>query len=322
MPNAWGTICHMAMALFVSFSLTSCNPEATGLIFNAYHDVASKYNYYYLAKERTNELEVSMWEKHVDDYNKPLRIYPKYDSTTAKGYKTQCDDIIKKASRPIQWHKPSKWVDDCYILIGKSRFYVYELKNALETFKYVNSKSNSSLERQQALTMLVHVYLEMGEMKSAEAVVDYLKKEKIHEKAKPDLYLTMAHYYYVLDQPDRTLAFLKEAIKRMDMWHYRKDYRSRILFIIGQLSQQAGNDSIAFQSYKKCLSYLPVYDMQFNCQLNMAQTAELSDPKVLKKLYKTFKKMLAEGKNADFKDKIYYELGRFELKQNKIPSAI
>jgi len=306
----------------LSFLLSSCNPEATGLIMNAYHDVASKYNYYYLAKERTKELEVSMWEKNVDDYNKVLRVYPAYDSTTAKGYKTKCDDIIKKASRPIQWHKPSKWVDNCYVLIGKSRFYVYELKNALETFKYVNSKSNSAFERQEALTMLIHVYMEMGEMNSAEAVVDFLKKEKIHEKAKPELYLTMAHYYMKLDQMDKTLAFLKEAKKRMDIWNYRKDYRSRILFIIGQLSQQAGEDSVAFANYKKCLSLLPPYEMQFNCQLNMAQTAELSDPKVVKKLYKTFSKMLAEGKNADYKDKIYYELGRFDLKQNKIPEAI
>lgn len=316
------TIANSLVLTILSLSLSSCNPEATGLIMNAYHDVSSKYNYYFLAKERTKELEVSMWEKNADDYNKVLKVYPKYDSTTAKGYKTQCDDIIKKASRPIQWHKPSKWVDNCYVLIGKSRFYVYELKNALETFKYVNSKSNSAFERQEALTMLIHVYMEMGEMNSAEAVVDFLKKEKIHEKAKPELYLTMAHYYMKLDQTDKTLAFLKEANKRMNIWNYRKDYRSRIKFIIAQLSQQFGEDSMAYANYKKCLELLPPYEMQFNCQLNMAQTAELTDPKVVKKLYKTFKKMLAEGKNADFKDKIYYELGRFDLKQNKIPDAI
>jgi hypothetical protein len=305
-----------------ALSLSSCNPEATGLVVNAYHDVTSKYNYYYLALEKTKELEVSMWDKNVDDYNKVLRIYPKYDSTTAKGFKTQCDAIIKKASHPIQWHKPSVWVDNCYVLIGKSRFYAYELKNALETFKYVNTKSNSTYERQEALTMLIHTYMEMGEMQSAEAVVDFLKKEKINEKIKPELFLTMAHYYAKLDEPNKTLAFLKEANKRMNIWNYRKDYRSRIKFIIGQLSQQAGDDSTAYISYEKCLKLLPPYEMQFNCQLNMAQTAELSDKRVLKKLYKTFEKMLAEAKNEEFKDKIYYELGRFDLKQNKITSAI
>jgi tetratricopeptide (TPR) repeat protein len=54
----------------------------------------------------------------------------------------------------------------------------------------------------------------------------------------------------------------------------------------------------------------------------MAQVARLDDEKSSKMLRKQFLKMLADAKNQEFKDKIYYELGEFEKKQNNLNEAI
>ena len=86
-------------------------------------------------------------QSQSDDYNKILRLYPSIDSTLAKGYDKEIQEAIKMASLAIQRHPNSKWVDDCYILVGKARLYSLDWGNAIQTFKFVNTKSKDP-ERQ------------------------------------------------------------------------------------------------------------------------------------------------------------------------------
>ncbi len=54
----------------------------------------------------------------------------------------------------------------------------------------------------------------------------------------------------------------------------------------------------------------------------MAQVARLDDSRDIKTIRKQFNRLLTDAKNAEFKDKIYYELGEFERKQNHLNEAI
>jgi hypothetical protein len=50
----------------------------------------------------------------------------------------------------------------------------------------------------------------------------------------------------------------------------------------------------------------------------MAQVARLDDKRDIKQLRHQFEKMLADTKNTEFRDKIYYELGEFDRKQGNL----
>jgi tetratricopeptide (TPR) repeat protein len=66
----------------------------------------------------------------------------------------------------------------------------------------------------------------------------------------------------------------------------------------------------------------PEYEVDFYARLYMAQVAEISKSRSIANARKSFKKLLKDSKNRPFKDKIYYEMGMFERKQDNINEAI
>ncbi len=86
--------------------------------------------------------------------------------------------------------------------------------------------------------------------------------------------------------------------------------------------QKLGFEAEAYNYYKKCLSTNPEYEIDFYARLYMAQVTEISRSKSVNAARKSFRKLLKDSKNKEFKDKIYYEMGIFELKQKNIGDAI
>ncbi|HEU5145848.1 MAG TPA: tetratricopeptide repeat protein, partial [Chryseosolibacter sp.] len=92
--------------------------------------------------------------------------------------------------------------------------------------------------------------------------------------------------------------------------------------IIGQVYQRLGFESEAYNYYKKCLATNPEYEVDFYARLYMAQVTEISRNRDVNAARKSFRKLLKDSKNKEFQDKIYYEMGIFELKQNDVKEAI
>src|SRR5690606_30571109 len=121
-----------------------------------------------------------------------------------------------------------------------------------------------------------------------------------------------------LEDYDRMVRNLTAADRLLK----KKDRRGRIYFIIGQVYQELGFEAEAYNYYKKCLSTNPEYEVDFYARLYMAQVTEISRNRDVNAARKSFRKLLKDSKNKEFRDKIYYEMGIFELKQNEIDEAI
>lgn len=280
--------------------------------------MTAHYNAYFLANERMKEIEAAYWQSHKDNYNKVLRIFPKVDTITASALTEQLEDCIKKASLAIQNHKNSKWVDDSYVLVGKARYYSADFVNAIETFKYVNMKGENDNTRHEALVFLMRTFIDYNEESNALAVSDYLKKEKLNKENLKDLYLTRAYFYQQREDYSNMVKNLALATPLLD----KEDKPARIHFIIGQIFQNLGFESLAYDNYKESLTNNPAYELSFYTRLNMAQVFELADSKDVDKARKFFKNLLKDRKNKEFKDKIYYEMAEFERKQGNQELAI
>ncbi|MDX1628010.1 MAG: tetratricopeptide repeat protein [Fulvivirga sp.] len=306
------------LTLGVGILLASCSAERKNILSKAYHNTTAHFNAYFYARERIEEIEVIVENNYENDYNKILNIYPEIDSTLASSYQTQIEDCIKKASIAIQRHKNSRWVDDSYILIGLARFYDLDYVNAIKTFKFVNTESEDDAARHEALAHLLRTFTDAGEYSNAIAVSDYLKKEKISKENMKLLHLNRAHYYQVREDYDNMVQNLVKAAPLLN----KKDGKGRIYFIIGQTYQELGFDAEAFNYYKKCIASNPAYELDFYARLNMAQVTELGKTSDVRAARKLFQKLLKDKKNKEFKDKIYYEMGEFELKRGNIDEAI
>ena len=123
-----------------------------------------------------------------DKYDRILPIFKYGDLAKAKAIFPDMDEAIKKVSIAISRNsmvvkgkhdkktiERNKWIDDCYLLIGKCQFYKHDYWTAIETFQYTSSEYKNSPIRPVALLWLTKTYLELGKTTDAVYLLDYLK---------------------------------------------------------------------------------------------------------------------------------------------------
>jgi len=298
--------------------LHACSSNQTTITGDIYHNTTAHYNGYYYAKEKIVEIQNLILGSEDDDPNQVLRIFPRLDTTLAKSYKKDTEEVIKMASISIQRHPNSRWLDDNYLLVGLARLYDCDFQNAVQTFKFVNTKGQDTDVRHRAIVHLIRTFTESGDFVRAEEAFQFLEKEKLDADNKKSLYLEKAYFYQLRGDYDKMVRNLTAA----DTLLKRADRKGRIYFIIGQIYQELGFGSEAYLYYRKCLATNPEYEIDFYARLNMAQVAELDNAKNRRLIRNQFEKLLSDTKNTEFKDKIYFELGEFERKQGNLDEAI
>jgi tetratricopeptide (TPR) repeat protein/outer membrane protein assembly factor BamD (BamD/ComL family) len=304
--------------LWVLSLLISCSSQVGGPASAGYHNLTAHYNAYFIADEAIKQIETELYDKYDWNYNKVLPVFAQFDTTYSKTIESQTKDCIEKASIAIQRHLGSNWEDNSYLLVGKARFYSSEFPDAIETFKYVNKKSEDKDVRHAALIDLMRVFIESKEYNNAVAVSDYLKKEDINKENTFKLNLCKAYLFQ--NRKDEN-QFVQYLVMAEEMMPHSND-RSRIRFIIGQLYQKLEMDAESYQYYSKALKSNPSYELSFYTKLNMSQVTALTENDDVKKVRKYFKKLLKDPKNLEYKDKIYYEMAAFELKNGNTELAI
>ena len=309
-------LCPILIVLVIL--LEACSSEKNTWTSKAYHNTTSHYNGYYYARDEVQKIEKTIWASLTDDYGKILRLYPKLDTALARGYDKEIQEAIKMASLAIQRHPNSKWVDDSYILVGKARLYSLDWGNAIQTLKYVNTKSKDPNAKHQAIIQLIRTFTEHKEYNNGQAAIDFVQKEKLNKVNKKNLLLEKSYFYQEQGDYDNMVRNLTEVTSLLK----KKDRPGRIYFIIGQVYQKLGFESEAYNYYKKCIATNPEYEVDFYARLYLAQVTEISRSKSVNAALKSFRKLLKDSKNKEFKDKIYYEMGLFELKQKNLTEAI
>lgn len=297
---------------------SGCAPEKNGLVASAYHNTTARYNAYFYARLRMDEIQQNIAEQEENNYNKILRILPEPDTALISSMNEQIEDCIKKASVAIERHPNSQWADDSYILIGMCRDFRQNYGDAIKTYKFVNTQSEDDEARHEALINLMYTFTKAQEQNNAVAVADYLRKEKMNRENKVQMHLTKAYLAQLNENYNAMVGNLLIAAPLMK----NSEGRAKIYFILGQLYQELGFDAQAYDNYQEVLKSNPEYELYFYARLNMAQVSDLSKESDLKKIRKYFRKLLRDDKNEEYRDKIYYELASFEQKQGNLDEAI
>ncbi len=300
------------------FLLPSCSQEKRTWTSLAWHNTLAHYNGYFLAREKMKEFEADQLAAYKDNYNRILEVYPFPPPGSAAGANASMEEVIKKASIPVQRHKNSRWVDDSYLLIGKARFYKEDWENAIQTLKYINTKSTDTDVKHSAVIWLLITYTRMGDSYNAKSVIAYLKKETLSKQNLRDGALAFAWYYQKKKDYAKMLDYLGMGVALTP----RSREKGRLSYALGQLYQKFNRDKEAEDSYKTVLSCWPGFDLEFNARMNLAQVVSVEDEKSLKKIRRRFQRMTKDLKYEDNLDKIYHSMGLFEIKQNDMKTGI
>ncbi|HTF81962.1 MAG TPA: hypothetical protein VL947_09560, partial [Cytophagales bacterium] len=307
--------------------------QACHTVKKNYHDTCLHYNKYFIAQEKMKEIEAELWKNHKDDYNSVLRVYPDYDTNMSKTIKAPADECIKKASLGIDWHGgnywtrdswngESKWADNAFILIGKSRLYLNELKNARETFKYVNTKTKNDNDRHEALIWLANTYTKSDDFFAAAEVFAQLSEEKMNRKNQREYFLAKTYFHPKVGEFAHANKYVQKAIPLTSRWVYKREKKARLHFIAAQIYQMYNRDSSAYLNYQNTIKNNPPYELGFYARLYAAQVSSVNSQKQGKKIQKYFRKMLRDPKNKEYNDKIYYEMANYELKHKNYDKAV
>lgn len=298
---------------------TGCSSQKNTFINRLYHNTTAKFNAYFLAKEKIDQLEENIQKDYQEDYSQVLPVFYPIDSATIEANGTLITEARELAYKAIDWHRISKWVDPSYFLLGKLDYYQARFDEAANTFRYLNVNSQQNDVRHVSLIQLLRSFIDLKRFDDAAFVIDFLSKEPgISQENLQYLYKTLAYYYEVRGERDMMITALDRALENTRT----KKERSRLYFIMGQLYQRAGLDAFAYDYYQHSLGGNPPYERTFFARLYSQQVAELEESRDLKRVRSYYDDLYKDRKNTELRDVILYEKAIFELNQGELDEAL
>jgi len=269
--------------------------------------------------------DAALLEEHQDDFSEllPLFIYP--DESKSKSLYPEMDRVIEKCSEAIDRHsiyvrkeEHNRWIDECYTLIGKARFYKHEHYVAIEIFEYLAKAYKKKPEKYMALIWLARTHMELNEMSKAESYLKLMEGGKAPPtKYNSEYNAVYADYLIRKKQYDDAIHKLEDALKTTR----KRVQKRRYNYVLAQLWLKKKEYAKASEMFTKVIKLRPRYDMMFNAQISRALSFDVGgeDQKDIKKM---LTKMLRDAKNKEFLDQIYYALADIAFKENDEPLGI
>ncbi len=279
-----------------------------------------------------------MDESVIEDYTHLLPVFPETNPLAAQAGSSQMDYAVQKCQKLIATHsitaspkrKPNdsekyktfaskgeynKWIDDTYLLMGQADFYLHEFRRAEESFNYILHNFSNLPTRNPAYLWLSRCYVETGEYEKAVEVFKVLERDGgLPEETRKDLLVVKAEFSILKGDMKEASSQLNQALK----FKLSSKEESRYNFILAQLYRMQGQDQEAIAALTRVIGARPPYRMKFEAKISLLELSKSSPEEVDKSLAK----MIKNGNNHPYLDRIYYAKGQVELKTKREVEAI
>jgi tetratricopeptide (TPR) repeat protein len=263
-----------------------------------------------------------------DNFNEILSVFKYGDNQVISSVLADLDRAQTKGSKAIQKHSMHfkgkeyvKWIDECYLLIGKVYFYKKEFVAARRTFDFIIQEFPETDSKYEAMLWLARTYIRKGEVEKAKNILlefQVLKKiETIPYRYLQEFPLVFADLYYQQSEFELYAKNIEAAIELST----NKQLTTRYKFILGQIYLLQKKYSEASALFNEVNHRNPDYELEFQSKLNLAKSynAENGNSDEIKAL---LNKMLDDVKNIEFRDQIHYALAELALKEDNKSAAI
>jgi len=329
--------------LCLSLLPTNCSVEKNTGTTRFYHGLTARYNIYFIGYESFKAGHLKVINGHTDDYGELLQVFENSDPATVSMCSSDMDKAIQKASKlialksitarpeirdkkksaPVETDllnrkEYNEWVDDSYLLIGRSRFYKHEFNEAAAVFSYCITEANDPLIRKESSVWLARIYNETGKYTDSYRVLNEL--DVTGEKSRPlkamyfttlaDLFIRQKKYTDAIDPLTRSLDQVSG-----------KRTKYRLTYLLAQLNELTGNTARATSLYRDVVKMNPPYDVEFNARINIAGVFDVNagNPGEIRR---ELERMLKDSKNLDYHDQIYYALANLSMKGGNEKDAL
>jgi tetratricopeptide (TPR) repeat protein len=325
----------------------------------ALQNTITHYNYYFNASNKVNAVVERAKISNKDDYSKLLSFYP-YSLENTAAQKQELDSVIYKSTAGILLHDlRNDWVDNMYMLIGKSYYYRKDFDSAGMTFQFINynlfprkkkeednrvvgtnesaTGSNISIankekrnviqkiagmppSRNDALIWLARTLIEQNEFGESAGLINTLQNDaNLPNRLQNDLDEVNAYWYFKQNGYDSAAVYLENSISNAD----DKQDRSRREFLLAQLYEMNGQTDKASEYYSKASKHTVDPLMDIYARLNDAKMfRNTSDLKELNNTIDNLLKMAKRDKFEAYRDIVYYSAAVLTLQKPDTNAAI
>lgn len=283
--------------------LYACSTQQDTAVNRRLQNLSARYNYIYNANILLQEYQDNLSQNQKDDYSRllPLYIAPGTDGMANK----ELDNISQKARALINEKNLSNYVDEAYMLLGKTDFYKGNYYNAAEYFSYVERafRRNKRVYL-DALTWKARTYMQLNNEKMATRLLDSAKvmldSVKRHQA---ETYATLAQLSLNGGDYKNAISYLKKAIKNPES----RQNLIRWTYCLAQLHEQEGDHEAALKHYNRVEHSNAPFEMYFNALLSKIRVNDQLKPNAFNRTDELLK-LVKDDKNTDYTDQIYYEV--------------
>ena len=330
-----------SFVILTSLTLVGCSTQKNTLLTRSYHNLTSHYNVYFNGYESYKQGLRKLQQSGKDDYTRVLDVFPDTDPSQASSLGPDMERAIKKATKVVSNHsitvKPkrkdrmltekekafyskneyNKWIDDAYLLMGKSHFFKQDYTLSINMFRHIIQVYDDQASRLEANLWLARINNQQGNFRDAARVLEQLNSERTFPRKLRSLFhATYAQHFILQKQFEKAIPWLQNALK----YSGSRNLRTRYSFILAQLFQETGNSAQATYYYAQVIKKNPPYEMTFNAKINRAGTFDVDQD--TREIKKQLTKMLRDDKNAEYQDQIYYALGNIAFREGQVQDAI
>ncbi len=298
----------------------SCSTKKNTVVTRNYHNLNSRFNGYFNANESLNEATTTLAQNQKDDYDKILSVFQYgYDPKEFTPIIPNLDKTYKKASLVIERHSMlikgteyCKWIDETYMLIGRTHFYKHDYFQGLEVFEYVAGRYKKLPTKYEALLWQMRTYNELTTFSKTLEILEFLKNDKKFPKKlyEGEFSAICADFYLKQNDYDNAAEYLTKAY----LLEKNKKTKIRYAFILGQLNQKLNNNEDALKYYEAVIKMNATYDMAFQAKINESRSFNPMS-KEGRGVKKRLQKMAKDSKNSDFYDQLNYALAEIAEKE-------
>ncbi|HEY3250010.1 MAG TPA: tetratricopeptide repeat protein, partial [Ignavibacteria bacterium] len=231
-------------------------------IGNRVENFGTYFNTYFNAKEN--------FDNAYDDYaTRVLSVYSeRLDSILAKPSLSQeaadnFNKAIEKASKIIQYHKSSQFMDESVLLVGKSYYYLGDYLKAERKFSEFISRLPVSRLLNEAQLFLAKTQMRLDNVKPALEKLDELTAKSSDKNILSGAYQSKAEYYLSIKDYENAIKNFKKAIE------FSKDseFKAQMQFLVATVTEKT-NKIKAASEFDKVLDYGVSFDLEYLARYN------------------------------------------------------
>lgn len=275
-------------------------------------DFTTYFNLYYNTKDKFEEAETSIKQQRKN-------LFEIGDQNVSSSAPQSLNTVVEKASKILQFHNNSSYVDNALLMLGKSFYYQKNYQKAIRKFQeLIVTDPESDLILENDL-WIAKTQMKLKDYKNALALLKTVREQAIEEDE--DEILTEAYveeivYHIIQENYPVAIAVTNEFLEFSD----NDEVNAEVTYELGRLYQKTKDLPNAVESFKKVFDYSPTFDIELKAMTELAivlrESGESEDALVI------LEEMRSKNKYFEAFDKIDLETGLTLFSLGRVDEAV